>query len=473
MRNKFLEKRLPQSIGFLVLAVSLVTIGWLSRNAIIFGTKAATGNIPKNVKISNITSSTFAVSYTTDERVFGSISYGLDQNLNLVALDDRDNKSKQPAAHKVHHVTISDLNPTTKYVFSIVSGDEVFSSGDIAFEVTTAPNSDIKPTNQQLLDGVVTLDDGSFPTEGIVYVESSDSQLLSALVLPDGSYKIDLSTILKKNLSENLTLNPDTVLKMSVTNSEMKSDISLLNGQTNPVPQVIFSKNYDFTISDSPIAQSAVSSPSAEFSDIPAEGDSDIATSPQILSPENEQEFKDQQPLFKGKAIPGAEVVILIQSEHEIRTTVIADDDGNWQYRPEEKLDPGNHTITINTVDAVGILQTLTQPFTVFAQGSQFVEPSVATPTSSPTSAPTNTPAPTVARSSPTPIPTLTITPTGAPTLAQPTIIVISSPSAIISSPVTTITQPPIPPAGTSSLLFGFIGIGAIIGIGSLLFFLL
>lgn len=470
MRNKILEKRLPQSIGFFVLAASLITIGWLSRNAIIFGTKAATGDIPKNVKISNITSNAFTVSYTTDEGVLGSISYGKNQSFGLVALDDRDQETKQPVNHKVHHITVSDLSPKTKYFFSIVSGDEIFTKGDIAFEVTTAPNIEVKKIDHQSLNGVVTLDDGSFPAEGIIYVESKDSQLLSSLTLPDGSYNIDLNTILKKDLSGNLSFNPDTILRMAIVNSELRSDISLLASQTDPIPLVILSKSYDFAIDESPIAESAVSSPSAEITGFPSTEDTSVS-SPQILTPEKEEEFKDQQPLFRGKALPGAQVQISIQSEHEITATVVADDNGNWQYRPVEKLDPGDHTLTINTVDEGGILQTLSQPFTVFAQGSQFVEPSIATPTTAPTTAPT----PTIARPSPTPLPTTAITPitTTVPTIAEPTGIIISSPSATITAPETSITQPPIPASGTESLLFGFIGIGAIIGLGSLLFFLL
>ncbi|HSX19277.1 MAG TPA: Ig-like domain-containing protein, partial [Candidatus Saccharimonadales bacterium] len=178
-----------------------------------------------------------------------------------------------------------------------------------------------------------------------------------------------------------------------------------------------------------------------------------------------------QQPLFEGKAIPGNDVEISIQSTDEITTTVQADSSGNWQYRPDSKLAPGKHTLTIKTLDASGILKTLAQSFTVFAEGSQFIEPSVS---------PTLSASPTAQQSSPTPTILPTATPTTAPTTGPtdiPTpVIIITTPIVsppVSSTPVPQITTPPIPKSGSSALTFGIIGSVLSIGIGGLIFFLL
>jgi len=461
-KNSILNKRLPRGLGIPVLLLSLTTIFWLSRNVVLFGTKAAVSNIPKNVLVSNIAANTFTVTYTTDESVTGSIAYGLDSKFGKVAFDTRDTTS--PISHNVHYVTISALAPSTKYFFSIVSGDTIFLKDTLPYEATTAPVLTTNPSSNVSVTGGVKLDDGSLPSEAIVSVQSDNSQLISTLLKPDGNYSLNLNTIRKKDLSGVLTLAPDTVLRMTVANPTLQSRVTFLPSQSNPVPPVVLSKDYDFSISTTPLSATSASE-SAQITGFPTPGNSTSA-SPQILTPKSSQEFKDQQPLFEGRAQPNSDVEITIQSSQEITTTVQSDGSGTWQYRPDTKLAPGKHTLTIKTLDANGIIKTLTQSFTVFAEGSQFVEPSI-----SPTSVPTSpTPQP-----SPTSLPT--ILPTNDPTAIPTPIVILTTPTistpSATATPAPQITTPPIPHSGSSALIFGFIGIGSIISIGSLLFFLL
>ena len=458
-RNNIWEKRLPRGLGIIVLLFSLTTIFWLSRNTILFGTKAAVGNIPKDIQISNISDKTFTISYVTDESVLGSVSYGKELNLGSVALDERDGNSGAP--HRVHYVSISNLTPSTKYFFSILSGTESFLNNAVPYEVTTASSS-ASPNQKTQVAGQVTLDDGSMPLESIAYVSSDNSQLLSTLLKPDGSYALELNNIRKKDLSGILTFSPDTIFHMNVSNSTLKSRVSFIGNQANPIPPIILSKDYDFSISTEPLS-STPASESAQITGFPTPEEDPSSSGPQILTPKTEQEFKDQQPLFQGTALPGNDVEITIQSEEEITTTVQADSNGKWQYRPSTKLAPGQHNITIKTLDASGLVKTLTQSFTVFAEGSQFIEPSISpTVTTTPTAQPTPT-------TQPTAVPTLS--PTASPTpIVITTTPVVSTPSA---SPIPNITTPPIPKSGSSALVFGIIGAILSIGIGGLIFLLI
>ncbi len=462
VRNNILNKRLPRGLGLIVLFFSLAAIFWLSRNAVLLGTKAAVGNIPKDLQISNISSTAYTVSYITDESVPGSVTYGQDANLGKVAFDVRDSGS--PVPHRVHYVTIPKLKSSTKYFFSIVSGDKVFPDSSVPYEIITAASTEAGNSTETIINGQVSLDDGSMPTEAIAYVSSDNSQTLSTLLKPDGSYNLPLKDMLKKDLSSALEMPADTVLRIQIVNPALKSRVSVLASQTSPVPPVILSKDYDFSVSINALTSSA--SESAQITSFPTPEVLTSSSGPQILTPKTSQEFKDQQPLFEGKAIPGNDVEITIQSEQEITTTVQADSSGNWKFRPDTKLAPGLHTLTIKSLDASGIIKTLTQSFTVYAEGSQFVEPSIS---------PTLPPSPTTPQS--TPVPTVTVIPTTPPTEVPTPIIIITTP--IVSTPSATtspepqITTPPIPQGGSSALLFGFIGIGTIIGIGSLLFFLL
>jgi hypothetical protein len=450
LKNTIWNKRLPSYIGVLFLTLSIGVIGWLSSNAVIFGTKAAVSNNPKNVKITNISDASFTVSYITDDKVSATINYGKTQTPNQVAFDDRDKSGQAPAQFNIHYITVKNLEASTKYFFTITSGDKTFLNNNVPYEVTpVAKNADPKPS-ELLIKGKIGLEDGTIPTEAIVYVSLNSSRLLSTLADVNGEYNLDVSSL--KDVSS------DSVLSLQIFDATRQSKVSLLANQGNPVPLVILSKDYNFSLGSEPLEEVPSGSESATLTPAAfptAEGST--ATKPEIFNPEEKnQEFKDQQPLFRGAAIPGADVEITIESENPIKTTVKASANGNWQYRPDTKLAPGNHTITIKTVDASGIMRTITQSFVVFAEGSEFTEPSVS-PTANPTTAPTATIAPTKV---PTATPTIKATPTSVATIA---------PTATLT---TSISQSPIPVTGNTSLVVTIIGIVATVSIGALLFFL-
>lgn len=453
------EKRLPRGFGIFVLLIALVLTVGLGNQAIQIGSKAAVSDIPKDVQISNITPNSFTVSYVTDGSTTGSVSYGIDSKFGSVAFDTRD--ATNPLNHTVHYISILKLTPATKYFFSIVSGSTNFLNSSAAYQATTAqqPVNAIFPSPTMQLNGQVNLEDGSLP-EGIVYLASDNSQLLSTILKQDGSYVLNVNNILKKDLSETLSLTPDTILHMQVVGSVLRSNVTLPANQANPVPQIILSKDYDFTANSTSQSESSAS-PAAQITPFPNVPN----TSPlvQILTPQTGQEFKDQQPQFSGTSKPNSNVEITIQSDQVITTTVSSDSNGSWQYRPDTKLAPGKHTITIKTLNAAGIIQTLTQSFTVFAEGSQFISPSIAPPTPEPTVIvlPTITQAPSPIQPTSTPLPT-------------PIIIIISpTTQPITGTPAPVITSPPIPNSGSSALLFGIATTGSLVGVGFLLFFLI
>lgn len=477
-KNTIWNKPLPKFFGIFVLLFSLGAIFWLSRNVVLFETRAALGDTPKEVQVSNIKENAFSVSYTTDAAVTGSISYGKDTNLAEVAFDDRDDGS--PSPHKVHHITITNLNPGTKYYFSIASGGSVFQNNSVPYEVTTAKAGIANSSSKIPVQGTVVLEEGAAPAEALVYISADDpasssggSQLLSTFLTPDGSYNKTLDALLKKDLSGPVDLSPTTTLTAKITDSVITSSVSFFMANANPIPQVILSKNYDFALG-SGIAATATSSESAQitgFPELPATESS--PSGPAILTPKTDEKLEDQQPLFEGKAPPNAVVEITINSEHEINATVTTDANGNWEFRPDIPLEPGEHTITIKALNAQGILQTITRSFTVFAQGSQFTEPSVSPtqrPTQTPTAAPTATPTPTrTPTTAPSPTPTTVPSPTATPIVIAPTSVI----TPVVTTPAPQITTPPIPDSGSSALTVGIIGMSLLMGIGSLLFFLL
>lgn len=477
--NTVWGKKLPSFIGIAVLAICLLSIGWLSTNTLLSGTKAASGSTPKMVQVSNISDTSFTVSFVTDDQVVSTLNYGTTSNLGTVILDDRDQSTKSPVAHRIHYFTLHNMLPKTTYFFALNASDQSYRNNGAFYQTTTAPVLSSQTKTQVQISGKVALTDSSIPTEAMVTVASDTSQQLSALVQPDGSYTVSLDSLRREDLSAPADLSSSTILHVVVNDPTAQSTISLLAGQTNPLPQITLSKNYDFTggtsslVSVQTATSSASGSPSASTtpstSGFPTIMPSISLTPPNITVPQKDEKMKDQKPMFKGIALPNETVQITIQSSQTISASVQADTNGNWQYRPMTPLSPGAHTITIVSKDASGILQTISESFTVFAAGSQFTEPSV-----SPTNSPTPTASPTATPVfQPTPIVSSTTTPT--PTvLPTPTINITPTPAVLAptATPFPTATPPPLPKSGNSSVIIG-IGTSILtIGIGAVLFFL-
>jgi len=162
------------------------------------------------------------------------------------------------------------------------------------------------------------------------------------------------------------------------------------------------------------------------------------------------------------------DVEVIIESQSPIDITIKSDSTGNWEFRPDAPLDPGQHTISIKTPDASGIMQTLSRSFTVYASGSLFADP---TTTPQPFNLPTPnvTVTPTVIPVTQTPAPT--IQPTIIPTIPLPTTIPTIATSSSITTMPTISTKPPLPKSGSSALIIGFITTVSIILTGAILFF--
>ena len=447
-KNKLLNKQLPSYAGFLVLLFALVITVILSGNTFVFVSKATVGSEPKNIQVSNLSDTSFSVSYTTDTSVVGTISYGIDPATPGIALDDRDEQTGHSIEHQVHFITIKNLKPTTRYYYVIDSGSQKAENNGSPYEITTAATLANRQTGQPTVSGTVSLNDGSSPSEGIITVSTDNSAPLAALIGTDGSYNIPLSQLRDTTGSTLAALTSETVLNLQVQTPTEQSTAHVLLNQAEHVPTIVLSQNYDFTLNSA--GQSVVSALSASQSAaaFPVLATPAPVSSPEIDSPKEAQAFSDQQPLFDGRALPNTEVDITIQSNNEIDVKLQSDTSGSWQYRPAMTLAPGQHTITIQSVNASGIMQTITNHFTVYASGSKFTEPSV-----SPVAP---TPQPTV-------IPTPTVLPTATPTPPPSTPTVNTTPAP---------TSAPVPKTGSSALVIGMVTAAGAIGIGALLIFL-
>jgi len=452
MRNTIWSKHIPTLLGIAIITISIALTSFLVKNGTIYIGQASPVDIPQNVKITNISDTSFTISYTTKEDSIGSVNFGKDKNLGLAAFDQRDQKQDLTLPHKIHSIIVKNLTPETRYFFSITSGQKLFLDNDVPFEVSTAPTSKDQSPSQISLSGQVILPNGEKVKEAIVYATIEGSQAISTIVNVDGSYALPLNTMRSNDLSSYPVFDEDTIIKILIVNDTLKSNVSV-SAHQDTLPAITLSNDYDFTTNPTSIATESAESSGFPSIAVAEESGSVSAGTPKITLPEKDQEFSDQKPQFSGTALPNETVTITINSEEQIEAQVTADAFGNWKYRPSNSLSPGQHTITIITKDAFGILKTITQSFTVYAQGTQVNQS--ATPSATPTLALSPTPTSTVSSTTPTPTPTpfLITTPTPISTLS--------------ATPIPTIA----PPGNSSTLIVGVLGV-ATAAIGLLLFLL-
>lgn len=454
MNHSFWDKRIPTLLGLFLIVIGVAATTFLVKQGYVPFLKAAPGDNPQNLRITNITDSSFTVTYITEASVIGSISYGKDSPNGQVVLDDRDQPTGVPTSHTVHSITVRGLQPQTSYQFSIASGANTYLNNDLPFTATTGEKIAQDPSQEEPLSGKIVSNADTLP-EMLAYVTTKNGQTLSTLVKPTGIYIIPLNTMRTANLASYLSFDDTTTLQILVVSQNEQSRVNLLATKRNPVPTITFTNNYDFTIDTTPLA-----STSALPVGFPAFAlDTNVIATPKIQTPTKDQNFTDAQPLLQGKAVPGATVTIEIHSAAAVTGKVVADANGNWVFRPSSPLAPGEHTITITTKDSSGILQTIKQTFTILESGTQVAE--AATPSATPTTKPSATP-------SPSKTPTGTVTPTA----ITPTSIVASPTMTPVPSGLpTSISQPPkgqLPPTGNeSAITAGILGIiTTIIGIG-------
>ena len=438
MKNQLLNKRIPTilGVGLVVLGIVLTTI--IVRVQTSFESNASNSEEPQNVKITNLSDNSFSITYQTDTATTGSVSYGNSKQLGNTQLEALDPKN-------IHSVTVEKLSPLTKYYLVIISGQNTFLNNSSPFEISTGPSIS-SPSALETLKGKVVLPDGKVPSEAIVYLSAYNSQLLSTTVAKNGEFNFSLNTFRTNDLSSYFEFNEDTTLKLEALSNSLKSTVSFSLNQTNSIPTITLSNDYDFTKDYAPTASNSAQS---GFPSTTAKSEN---LKPQILTPKKDQSFTDQKPQFRGISLPNEDVEIIIHSPENIQSLVTADSNGNWAYRPPVNLSPGVHTITIKTRDSSGILTTIMQSFTVFAQGSQVSES--ATPSATPTQKITPVSAFTL---TPMPLPSPTIIPTPPPT---------GGPTPIIGG-----TKGDLPPTGSSSVLL-IIG-GIVSTISGIVLFLL
>lgn len=460
MQSKF---KIPSLLGVFILVIGLAVGVALIGQRQIFRLGASADSAPQDVRVSNVTDSSFTVSWFTTKPTIGYVNWGATTALG------KSSEIGGLSTQTVHSVTIDGLEPSTNYYLVINSGGVEFDNNGIAWSVATGPALGAS-SETRLASGVVLKQDGSPASNVLVYINGGGMAQMSAVTSLNGTWTIPLSSARTRTLSGNAQLANSDVLDVYVQSGGMGiATAQVLPTKINPTPEITLGQTYDFRDSSSSqsgaLPKADVSLPEEQEAQLPGSLDisSDGATQtterPVTIESIDEAEeiIYTDTPEFFGEGPRNTTITITVESD-PITENVKVSSSGDWSWSPPTNLENGEHTITISWIDASGFIRKLTRTFTVAAAENEpgFVStPSGATATAKPTASPTASPTP-----SPTPKATKTPTPTPTPT---PTIKATPTPS---NSPTPTrvsipSTESGIPVAGVSTptLLLALVGL--------------
>lgn len=433
MKKGILHARIPTFFALLFLLGGMfVTIAIVQRQVITTG-RASQESVPKNIRITNVTDSSFSITFTTAAPAEAAVAVVTNTSQQTIIIDDRDKESGEQQKRTTHSITLTGLASHKTVTFELLVGSKKYDDNGKTFQATTGSELTTSPPQYIPVFGKILMPDNAPAIGALVYLSTEGSQLVSAHTNQRGEFLIPLNSLRTADFDNYVTLNSESVLTLNAVSSNLSSDIVILYKNAENTPPIILSNSYEFTsdflpqeIPDQSLQEASLFSPSGNV---------------EIFVPEDGEAFVDQQPLFQGGGAKSSQVQLLLQGASSLSESITTDINGSWSFRPPQQLIPGQYALRVSGRSQSGINQVATSSFTIYTPGSQIAQFSGPTSTPEPTQKasptptplPTNTPTPTVF-DAPTPTPTETPT----PTLLPPT------PTEIITiTPTIPPTEPP------------------------------
>lgn len=213
-----LDKRFPTLIGLLVLFGALgAGVFFIGSGPGIFTPRATPQTTPKSVKVTNITDTTFTVSFITDETTSAFINYGTSAtSLKSQGTDDRDQLAGNVGTYNTHHITLRNLQANTTYFFTLGTGSNAqFDNNGKPYSIKTGSKSGSQSLAQTIYGSV--LNKNSTPADGsIVYVTVDKAGELSTLVRSTGVWAVPLSQLRAPDGGNPPEVNTNTLMQIFV-----------------------------------------------------------------------------------------------------------------------------------------------------------------------------------------------------------------------------------------------------------------
>ncbi len=380
------QPKIPTIVGLLLVGLAVMVFRFAFDRVSPYLTRATTNLSPQQVTFSNITDSSFTVSWLTSEPATGGVTLEGNQS---PLMDDRLTRAVGGAPntnqqYRTHSVTVRSLKPATLYTFTILSGNKSHTNNGRPFEVQTAPaitgtGTTLEPAYGQ----VVTADEK--PAEGaLVYLTLENGQVLSSLANVSGSWVIPLNLVRSSDLTRYIESAEriDASILVRTEQGEATALTDTLND--NPVPVMTLGKTYDFRK-----IQASAPSPSPIAQNNPSPAVLGVATNAArtvtITKPAQGSAVPSDRPLIQGTGIPGKQVLIVLGIQNPTTASVTVGADGIWRHTPAAALAPGKQSVTISTVNANNKPAAITHTFEILKSGTQVLGDATPSGTLAPT----------------------------------------------------------------------------------------
>lgn len=464
------ERKIPTIIALFLLILGISTATYLDRSSQSYNIRAGIPSAPLEVHFTNISDSSFTVSWLTQKQTIGRIIVS-NNSQKTTLLDDADSDNVA-RPRTTHYVTAKNLTEETVYAVKIISGDQSCKEADAcpAFTQKTAVKVS-SLLNLPPAHGTIVYPNNKPAEESIIYLTIGKSATLSGRSDRLGLWVIPFNNLRTDDLLTRPTVLDSDLIQITVKSSPSETASAVIDiksiRQNLAIPKITLGNSYNF------INLISKKNQLAEINNQKILGTKNqtVKETPpliDILFPKSDNDFTpDKRPKLRGTGLPGTQVLITVKSSPQIGKVAVGRD-GTWNWRPPKDLPPGIHEITVQGYDNLGNLVTVTRKFVVQKSGEPvFSVLGESTPSASLT--------PTTPVAAATPTLTSNLTPTSIPTTAIPTIQATAAPTSIptaTSSPRVEVTSAP-PRTGSAQTTTIFFGAGAtllLLGVKLLLF---
>lgn len=453
-------KKIPIPIAFLFTILGLAGGVLLIKTGRSYFTKAEGEKSPQQIKITNIESNSFIVSWITNTEASGKVAFGENSSTQNIKNDIRDEGLAILNKYLTHFVVLENLKPKTKYYFKIISDDKQYSQSGNPFEVTTALERPVSESD--IAQGKILTPEGNPAPDVLVYVSLPNSITQASLTEENGYWMILLSRTRSSDLQNYSNYDRNAQIEeVFVQSGKQTATASLTTGNDNPSPDIILGNTYDFVKPPNNPTSTPVIRPSDQSSaGFNTVNGNDVT----IIYPSENEQVNSLLPEFFGTGPKEKVIDIVVESNEKIQDETEIGSTGQWKWTPGSPLLPGSHTITISYVDSEGFLKKAVRNFTVLAEGVSGLPSFTATPSGEITPSTTITPI--------SPTPQTSLTPSASPTPRISPISLTSSPTPTTDTSRTTIPSGIPLKSGTSLPSWVFLSGGTVfilIGLGFLL----
>lgn len=384
---------------------------------------------PKQVTFSNITDTSYSVTWMTDVPATGALI--VDGSSIGTYYDERDEKSASNektavlGKYTIHSIVVRNAQPQTTYNIRILSDGTIYQNGATPYTVTTGTTLPGTGINLEPAYGTVTLPTGQPADGAIVYLTLEGGQILSAFTTSTGSWVVPLHLARTQALSSYIQVTDrmtESILVRSIQGDAVATTDTI---NDNPVPAMVIGKSYDYRKIQ---ALQTTPSPEPQLAQAPPAvlGVSTVENPiVAITQPSQGAALTSTLPLIQGTGVPNKQVLIIVGITQPLSASVTVGEDGIWRYTPSHVLSEGKQSVTISTRDKNDKPVAMTHTFEVLKSGTQVLGDATPSATLIPT-------------------PTLEITPT-----------LESTPS-----PTATLAGQPLPTSGNETPTFILIALG-------------